>query len=158
MSAASVVQKYLFFWNTMERCDWSKEGDDESVLGPVREYLAAQDDQQIFRFHDQMAELLYELDTRALADACRKADPLMGDDSFLYSRCVALINGPVYYDKVRKGKEKRLWDMEFEALLYLPQRAWARKHRRDEEEYPHIPPLCIETGSNRKGWEQSAPL
>ena len=152
MSTADVVQKALFFWNTMERCDWSREGDDEAVLAPVREYLARQDDQQIFRFHDQMSELLYDLDTRALADACQKVDPLMGGDSFLYSRCVALINGPVYYDKVQKGREKRLWGMEFEALLYLPQRAWALKHCRDEEEYPHIPPLSFETGSNRAGW------
>lgn len=153
MRTAETVQKYLFFWNTMERCDWTREGDDEAVLKPVREYLAGQDDEKIFLFDDQMAELLYGLDTRALADDCRKAEAQMSDDSFLYSRCVALINGPVYYDKVRRGKEKRLWEMEFEALLYLPQRAWALKHRRDEEEYPHISPLSYETGSNREGWK-----
>lgn len=152
MSTADIVRKYLFFWNTMERCDWSREGDDDLVLKPVKDYLAAREDADIFLFDDQMSELLYRLDTRAFADACREADPLMGDDSFLYSRCVALINGPLYYDKVLRGKEKRLWEMEFEALLYLPQRAWAQKYRRDEEEYPHIPPLSCETGSNREGW------
>ena len=47
---------------------------------------------------------------------------------------------------------KSLWELEFEALLYLPQRAWALKYRRDEEEYPHIAPLSFETGSNRAGW------
>ena len=104
MNVASVVKKFLFFWNTMERCDWTKEGDDDAVLAPVLDYLAGQDDQQIFQFDDQMSQLLYDLDTKALADACRKADPLMSDDSFLYSRCVALINGPVYYEKVRNGK------------------------------------------------------
>ena len=153
MNTASVVEKYLFFWNTMERCDWSKEGDDDLVLRPGAEYLAGQDDQQIFRFDDQMSELLYQLDTRALAEACQKADPMMGDDSFLYSRCVALVNGPIYYEKVRAGKEKSPWGMEFEALLFLPRRAWALKHRRDEEEYPHISPLSVETGSNRAGWQ-----
>ncbi|MCI9508537.1 MAG: DUF4240 domain-containing protein [Angelakisella sp.] len=152
MNVASVVKKFLFFWNTMERCDWTKEGDDDAVLAPVLDYLAGQDDQQIFQFDDQMSQLLYDLDTKALADACRKADPLMSDDSFLYSRCVALINGPVYYEKVRNGKEKSLWQMEFEALLFLPRRAWAKKHRRDEDEYPHLPPLSFETGSNREGW------
>ena len=152
MNVASVVKKFLFFWNTMERCDWTKEGDDDAVLAPVLDYLAGQDDQQIFQFDDQMSQLLYDLDTKALADPCRKADPLMSDDSFLYSRCVALINGPVYYEKVRNGKEKSLWQMEFEALLFLPRRAWAKKHRRDEDEYPHLPPLSFETGSNREGW------
>ena len=45
MNTVSVVEKYLFFWNTMEQCDWSKEGDDDLVLRPVAEYLAGQDDQ-----------------------------------------------------------------------------------------------------------------
>ena len=152
MSTAEIVQQYLFFWNTMERCDWTKEGDDDGVLRPVTEYLARQEDEKIFLFDDQMTELLYRLDTRAFADACQKVDPMMSDDTFLYSRCVALINGPVYYDKVLRGKEKSLWELEFEALLYLPQRAWALKHHRDEGEYPHIPPLSYETGSNREGW------
>lgn len=152
MSTAEIVQQYLFFWNTMERCDWTKEGDDDGVLRPVTEYLSRQEDEKIFLFDDQMTELLYRLDTRAFADACQKADPMMSDDTFLYSRCVALINGPVYYDKVLRGKEKSLWKLEFEALLYLPQRAWALKHHRDEEEYPHIAPLSFETGSNRAGW------
>ena len=152
MSTAEIVQQYLFFWNTMERCDWTKEGDDDGVLRPVTEYLSRQEDEKIFLFDDQMTELLYRLDTRAFADACQKADPMMSDDTFLYSRCVALINGPVYYDKALRGKEKSLWKLEFEALLYLPQRAWALKHRRDEEEYPHIAPLSFETGSNRAGW------
>lgn len=152
MSTAEIVQQYLFFWNTMEWCDWTKEGDDDGVLRPVTEYLARQEDEKIFLFDDQMTELLYRLDTRAFADACQKVDPMMSDDTFLYSRCVALINGPVYYDKVLRGKEKSLWELEFEALLYLPQRAWALKYRRDEEEYPHIAPLSFETGSNRAGW------
>ena len=152
MSTAEIVQQYLFFWNTMERCDWTKEGDDDGVRRPVTEYLARQEDEKIFLFDDQMTELLYRLDTRAFADACQKVDPMMSDDTFLYSRCVALINGPVYYDKVLRGKEKSLWELEFEALLYLPQRAWALKYRRDEEEYHHIAPLSFETGSNRAGW------
>lgn len=152
MTVADVTKQYLFFWNTMERCDWTKERTDELVLEPVTVYLAAQSDQQIFTFDDQMCELLYHLDTRALADACRKAEPLMNDDTFLYSRCVALINGPVYYHKVLTGKEKRLWEMEFESLLYVPRRAWARKHHRDAGEYPHLPPLSCETGSNQEGW------
>ena len=83
MSTAEIVQQYLFFWNTMERCDWTKEGDDDGVLRPVTEYLARQEDEKIFLFDDQMTELLYRLDTRAFADACQKVDPMMSDDTFL---------------------------------------------------------------------------
>ena len=87
------MNKYEFFWKTMERCDWSNEGDDDKVLMPVVKYLSKQDDNAIFEFDDLMSELLYGLDTKKLADQCQKADPYMSDDTFLYSRCVALING-----------------------------------------------------------------
>ena len=93
------MNKYEFFWKTMERCDWSNEGDDDKVLMPVVKYLSKQDDNAIFEFDDLMSELLYGLDTKKLADQCQKADPYMSDDTFLYSRCVALINGSEYYEK-----------------------------------------------------------
>jgi len=153
--ATAVLSKsnFIFFWNTMERCDWSQEGDDDQVLEPLIAYLAKQDDNVIFTFDDIMTELLYDLDTKELADLCEKVQPMMSDDTFLYSRCVALINGPAYYEDVRHGREKRLWDMEFESILYVPRRAWARKHNRSEDEYPHITPLSFETGRNRDGWK-----
>ncbi|MEY8390624.1 DUF4240 domain-containing protein [Lachnospiraceae bacterium 45-W7] len=146
-------EKYNFFWNTIELCNWKKEGDDDKVLKPVIHYLSKQDDSAIFAFDDLMTELLYELDTKKLAEQCEKVDPLMCDDTFLYSRCVALINGSDYYEKVRLGKEKSVWSMDFEALLYVPQKAWAVKYRRSVEEYPHSSPLSYETGSNQNGWK-----
>lgn len=144
------MSQYQFFWETMELCDWAHEGDDANVLKPVIQYLSRQEDSQIFRFHDLMSELLYELDTKTLAAQCEKAEPNMSDDSFLYSRCVALINGPAYYELVKAGRRKEIWNMEFESLLYIPERAWSLKHKKPEEQYPHIPPVCYETGSNQK--------
>ena len=142
-----------FFWQTMELCDWSHKGDDNKVLRPVMRYLAQQEDSIIFLFHDLMSELLYELDSKKLADQCEKAEPSMSDDSFLYSRCVALINGPDYYEKARQGRAKEMWNIEFESLLYVPSRAWALKHRKSEEDYPHTSPLSYETGSNLEQWK-----
>ena len=141
------------FWKTMELCDWRFEGDDDKVLKPVIAHLSRQEDQAIFAFDDEMSALLYDLDTKKLADQCQKIDPYMSGDSFLYSRCVALINGPAYYEKAKNGKQKDMWSMEFEALLYVPQRAWARKHRKPEEDYPHLSPVSFETGSNAEGWK-----
>ncbi len=137
----------------MELCDWKKEGDDNQVLKPVLEHLSKQEDSVIFEFDDAMAELLYALDTKKLAEQCRKTDPFMSDDTFLYSRCVALVNGPEYYERVKRGKEKNLWSMEFESLLYVSKRAWALRHQSSEEQYPHISPLSYETGSNEDGWK-----
>ena len=98
--------KYDLFWKTIDLCNWKKIGHDEKVLKPVVKYLSKQEDHVIFEFDDLMAELLYDLDTRKLAEQCKKVDPLMSDDSFLYSRCVALVNGPAYYEKVKKEKSK----------------------------------------------------
>lgn len=117
------MNKYEFFWKTMERCDWSNEGDDDKVLMPVVKYLSKQDDNAIFEFDDLMSELLYGLDTKKLADQCQKADPYMSDDTFLYSRCVALINGSEYYEKAKNGKKKEIWNMEYgvrSSSLYSP--------------------------------------
>ena len=148
-----MTSKYQLFWKTMELCDWEYEGDDDSVLKPVIKYLMKQDDSVIFAFDDQMSELLYELDNEKLFDQCQNKDPRTSDDSFLYSRCVALINGPEYYEKAKQGTETSLWDMEFESLIYVPQKAWALKHQDFEDEYPHSTPFCIETGSNQEGWK-----
>lgn len=145
--------KYQFFWTTMERCDWEEEGDDDLVLKPVIKYLSQQEDNVIFQFDDLMSELLYALDDQNLADKCQDRDPRMCDDSFLYCRCVALINGPDYYEAVKEGRENSLWDLEFESLIYVPQKAWALKHQSFIDEYPHYPPCCIETGSNPDGWK-----
>ena len=137
----------------MELCDWDNEGDDDKVLKPVIEYLSTQSDDTIFEFDDLMSELLYHLDTKKLMEQCEKVTSYASSDTFLYSRCVALINGPAFYDKVKNGEENELWDGEFESLLYVPLLAWALKHQCSEEEYPHLSPFCYETGSNKEMWE-----
>ena len=42
------MSKFQFFWDTVERCDWSQEGDDGRVLAPVIRYLSSQSDSVIF--------------------------------------------------------------------------------------------------------------
>jgi len=147
------VDKFRFFWDTMQLCDWTCEGDDGKVLRPVIQDLAGRDDEAIFLFDDLMSELLYGLDTKKLAAQCEKAEPLWSGDSFLYSRCVALINGPDYYEQAKAGVRNEMWTMEFESLLYVPSRAWALKHQRPEETYPHVSPFSYETGSNQEQWK-----
>ncbi len=77
----------------------------------------------------------------------------MCDDTFLQSLCAALINGLAYYENVKRGQEKGVWSMDFEALLHVPQKVWAVKHHQPVEEYPHGPPLSYETGSSQDGWK-----
>ena len=35
-----MIEKYGFFWTTMELCDWKMEGDDDKVLEPVIKHLS----------------------------------------------------------------------------------------------------------------------
>ena len=147
------MKKYDFFWKTIELCDWNHEGDDELVLMPVINYLASKEDSDIFEFDNQMSELLYALDTKELAKQCENVSGYFSDDEFLYSRCVALINGADYYEEVMQGKVEDIWDMEFESLLYVPMIAWALKNQEDEDDYPHETPVSYETGSNEEGWK-----
>lgn len=139
------------FWKIMDKADWKSSGDDK-VLAPVIDALSKLDDKDIFGFEDMMSELLYELDSRELALELYGSDSQISGDMFLYQRCVALINGPKYYKKILTRKEKLDPDLEFEAILYVPHRAWAKKHQADPGDYPHFPEISYETCSNKKLW------
>ena len=147
------MKEFDFFWETVDKCDWDKQGDDDAVLAPLIEFLSELSDDDIFIFDDMMSELLYRLDTKNHALDCEKTQGIFSEDAFLYSRCVALVNGPEYYTKVLNRRIKRLWNMEFESILYVPSAAWAKKHGKDEADYPHLAPLSYETGSNEDGWK-----
>ena len=100
-----------------------------------------------------MSELLYTLDTRKNFETARKYYE-HSDDTFLYARCVALVNGAEYYEKVKRGRiKKSVWTSEFECILYVPESAWAKKHGKNPNDYPHITAVSYETGSNTEGWE-----
>ena len=146
------MDRKQFFNMIMTICDWDKLGDDEMVLNPLVEYLSQQSDEEIFSFDEIMAELLFELDTKKNFKKARRYYD-HSDDSFLYSRCCALTNGEEYYEKVKAGKVKDLWQMEFEAILSVPMCAWGRKHGKEISDYPHSTVKSYETGSNIDGWK-----
>lgn len=144
----------LDFFAMTNSLDWSQQGDDNLVLEPLIQYLTQWPDEVIFVFEDKMAELLYRLDRPDIARRAYRTDRYFSGDGFLYARCVALVNGRAYYQKILDGRKKLDGDMEFEAILYAPGKAWARKHHRDPAEYPHIASPDYETGSNRACWQE----
>lgn len=145
------MSNVLFFWHTMRHCDWRYGDHDQGVLKPVVKVLSQKEDGKIFEFHDVMAELLYHLDTKNLYRQCYAVDPNTNEQAFLFSRCVALINGPEYYKQVKLGRGKDIWDKEYATLLAVPTSAWAWKH--PNVPYPHVPAYDIRTGSNTQGWK-----
>lgn len=125
------------FWEILEMLDWNFEGEDHRVINPVVQYLAAQSDERIFEFDDIMSKLLSDLDKPELAEQLYGMGESVPEDDFLYTRCVALINGKEYYEAVLYKRESLQGDMEFQPILYVPAIAWALKHGGQGELYPH---------------------
>ncbi len=144
----------LDFFAMTDSLDWSKQGDDDLVLEPLIRYLAKWPDEVIFVFEDKMAALLHGLDRADIARRAYGSDRCFSGDAFLYARCVALVNGRAYYKKILDGQKKLDGDLEFEALLYAPAKAWARKHQKDPSDYPHLAAPSYETGSNEAFWRE----
>lgn len=65
-----------FFHITDTYLDWDKKGDDMAVVEPLIAFLAQWGDDLIFAFDDTMAELLYSLDTRKIAEVIYKDEYL----------------------------------------------------------------------------------
>ena len=89
------------FWQILKKFDWDNASDDDEVMQPALDYLASLEDEEIFAFEELVAEHLYALDTRELAEKLYAEDEYISDDMFLYQRCVALINGQSYYNGIK---------------------------------------------------------
>jgi hypothetical protein len=147
------------FWSIIALLDWSRAGDDEAVLAPAVDALAALGASAVTEFQDSLAKKLYALDTRAHARAIgewaydEEDDASFSADTFLYARCVVVANGPRLYEYVVAHPEAMPKDMEFEALLSLAPVAYERL---TGEEFDHQPEVDFETFSNRVGWQPTA--
>ena len=144
------------FWEIISAFDWDKSGDDDAVLGPAIDALAAMDREAVFKFDDILSEKLHALDTRVHCRACYagELDPDDGDDyisadDFLYCRCVVVANGQDFFMSVVEDPSRMPQDLEFEALLSLPQAAFEQK---TGEEYEHVSPVSYESFQNSVGW------
>lgn len=144
------------FWDIIALFDWDETGDDDAVLEPSVQALAALDDEAIFAFDDILAGKLHALDTREHCRTCYagELDPDDGDDyisadDFLYSRCVVVANGRDYFNAVLSDPANMPQDMEFESLLSLPASAYELKTGR---EYEHLTPVSYESFQNAAGW------
>lgn len=142
------------FWDILKNLDWEHEGDDDLVLEPVIDRLSQLSDDEIFSFDDIMAKLLYAIDGQSWAKDIADDSGYFSDDMFLYNRCVAIVNGEEYYNDIKLKKQKLDGDLEFEAMLYVPGTAWAKKHGMDYDNYPHTTEYSYETGSNEIQWKE----
>ena len=141
------------FWEVIDRFNWKKEGDDDEVMKPAIKFLASLTEEDIFKFHDIMAQKLYDIDGEVWGKNVEAAcDGYLSGDFFLYVRCCVVANGKEFYEKVRAHPDEMPGDLEFESLLNLTSQAWAKKTKEDEEDYPHLTDVDYETFSNKANW------
>lgn len=144
------------FWAIIALFDWDETGDDEAVLQPAADALAARPVEDIFGFTDLLAQYLFALDTREHARYAYlgELDPDNGDDyissdDFLYMRCAVVANGRDFTASVIADPTQMPSDVEFESLVYLADVAYEEKVG---EVYEHDSDVSYESFSNAEGW------
>ena len=142
------------FWEVIGRFNWKKEGDDDEVMKPAIKFLASLPEEDIFQFEDIMAQKLYDIDGEAWSKNVEAAyDGYLGMDTFLYARCGVVVNGKEFYENIRNNPDQMIGTLDFERLLYLAGRAWAKKNKKDEDEgFPYHSDIDYETGANVTNW------
>ncbi|MCB9298388.1 MAG: DUF4240 domain-containing protein [Lewinellaceae bacterium] len=138
------------FWSIIEQLDWQQEGDDDAVLAPAATALSHFSETAIRAFADIQAKLLYQLDGKSYADAYAAEEDYLSADGFLYARCAVVANGRETYYKILSHPEQMPSDIEFEALLRLPEQAW--RLRTGKTSWDYLPAYNYETGFNEEGW------
>lgn len=140
------------FWDLINLIDWSKRND-EHKLKPIATALAKKTRTDIKRFAERLAYVLYQLDTRAhgmcLAEPLGDCEDYVSPDSFLYARCWVVAKGRKVYKGVLLDPEK-FDENEFEALLYIANKAWEEK---TGDDFEYETGLDYESFSNQKGWK-----
>lgn len=140
------------FWKLIALLDWSQEGEDEAVIEPLVQALAAMPASFIYQFEDKLAEKLYQLDTAAHAQAYQKHEGNsvhLSVDDFLYVRAGVVANGQSAFETILQTPEK-MPDVSFETLLNVASEAYERK---TDKPFDYIPVYNYETYSNHKGWQ-----
>jgi hypothetical protein len=139
------------FWRVIGTIDWSKKGNENKIKPAVR-MLANMPVSSIYLFADRLSAKLFELDTRAHANAYAASDPeyYISADDFLYARCAVVAEGKEFYEKVLNDPSQMPDDIVFEPLLYLADDAFEMKMGIP---FNYKPTHSYETQSNKSGWQ-----
>lgn len=113
--------------------------------------LGRRSEADILEFEEILAEKLYALDRRDLAEHAGEAGD--SDDAFLYARCYVVARGREFYEAVSSNPERFPADADFEPLLSVGPTAFEAVTGRSLELFTHV---SYETGSNPSGWDPAA--
>lgn len=127
----------------------------------IQERLCQLNRKEIEDFSDRLAEILFRLDRKELADipvagaTSGSGRPVkQSEDRFLYARCAVVLSGPDAFTQVlaRAQDFSPFTSDEAAAAEELLEVAPAAFEEVTGEEWDHIEPHDYETGSNVEGW------
>src|SRR5262249_25277333 len=106
--------------------------DEEAALEPLIRALSRRGVARIRAFHEALAEKLHALDGIAVAKnigehAWKGDHAFFSVDMFLYARCAVVARGRAAYERALRDPTSVAKDVDLEALLYVPENAYARK-------------------------------
>lgn len=154
------------FWEIVEasaRGGAGAGGDVSIRCGMIAAQLAERTPDQVTGFADVLAESLFRLDLRVLADtpvkgaASRSGRPVpLSEDGFLYARCAVILAGRRAYGEVLanpSGADFSPYTSDEAAVAEeLLEAAPTAFRRVTGAEWEHVEPFDCETGSNEDGW------
>ncbi len=137
------------FWNIIALLDWNTPEDRDEVLAPAVASLSAHPVSHIYLFEDMVSEKLYQLDTRAHAQAAYPDGSHFSEDGFLYIRAAVVASGRERYEAVLRDPSQMPSGEDFEPLLSLPALAYERQ---TGVPFDYVSPTSYETYANEEGW------
>ena len=145
------------FWDIISLFDWTDEEDNDRVLEPAVNALAASPISHIYLFADMLADKLFSLDGKVYAenigDDAYSPDVYFSVDNFLYARCCVIANGQEMYKKVLKDPTLMPKNLTFESLLSLASKAYLKK---TGKRFEYLAATPIETYFNKKAWQKTS--
>jgi hypothetical protein len=142
------------FWQVIDKLDFNQTGEDDRVIEPAINLLASKKDKDILAFADLLSEKLHNLDGEHYAreignDSYKGKQTHFSRNCFLSARCCVIANGRHFYDEVLADPKLMPKDMEFDALLKIPSRAYERK---TGKKLTYITKYSYETFANKSAW------
>jgi len=144
------------FWKLINHIDvkaLDKEHE-EQAIAPLKAALTTRTEEDLQQFEEHLSQALFSIDGEEYFNAA--GDAAGSDDSFLYARCYVVAKGEDFYEMVKSNPTKMPKSISqwCESLLYPHRTAWAELTGRDESEWPFVPSVSYESGSNPSLWNE----
>jgi len=156
-TALEVMNEELF-WELVGKLDWQQDSTDE-VVAPLIEALSKRSLADIYQFEEILADKLYQLDgleyAQELGEHAYREGTYFSGDYFLYARCYVVACGFLVFQEVLTTPSKMPKDSDFEALLYVAEKAYELKTGKTD--YSYFPQKSYETYSNYTAWGKEEP-